>query len=162
MPGLGNKRKPSGLGSGGTAYNPNQHVPPAPTPEDTYITPPPLSFDPSIEAQRRAAQRGLSDTEEDVKTKEHFANKDLSQALRDIRTSTQRKRGDINRETFRTSRGFDQKEGDLNKQGERANQDFDSQLANIGRQFAQLGHRQGEAANAAGVHPCGGRSGPGG
>lgn len=153
-PGLGGGTQTGGTGSGGTPYNPHQKVPspkPSPTITPDYITPPFLSFDPAIEAQRRAAQRGLQDTEADVKTEQHFSEKNLAQALRDIRTNTSRKRGGINRDAFRAERKFTNEEEDVNKKGQRGNEDFDTQLANIGRQFAQLGHRQGEAANAAGV-----------
>lgn len=152
--GVGGGAVTGGTGSGGTPYNPKQKKPPGP-PTDPYITPPPLSFDPSIEAQRRASQRGLEDTEGDIATKEHFGEKDLDQALRDIRTKTSRSRGDINRNAFRAGRTLDSQEQDANTRGRRANEDFDTQLANIGRQFAQLGHRQGEAANAAGVNDAG-------
>lgn len=127
-----------------------------------YTQPPALTYDPGIEAERRAAKRGLEDIETDVRAGRHFARRDLAQALRDIRTDTSRTRGrlnrdfarsrdDINRTTEREGHDLSERESDVRLKGERANQDFDTQLANIGRQFAQLGQRQGESANAAGV-----------
>jgi hypothetical protein len=113
--------------------------------------PPWFSFDPEIESKRRAAQRGLEDTEENVKTKLHFGHTDLVQALKDLKTSATRKRQDLGRESQRGLQKLGFEEADANTRATRANQDFDSQLANIGRQFASLGQRQREGANAAGV-----------
>lgn len=121
-----------------------------------------MTYSPAIEAERRAVQRGLEDKIRDVHTERHFNQTDLAQALRDIRTTTQRNRGKINRESSRSredigresSRGqqdlTEREEGDK-LSATRANEDFDTQLATIGRQFAQLGQRQSEGANASGV-----------
>jgi len=127
-----------------------------------FTQPPFMTYDPAIEAQRRAVQRGLEDKIQDVKTERHFNRRDLAQTLRDIRTNTQRSRGKINREVFRSredinressraQEGINEREGAERLDAQRANQDFDTQLANIGRQFTQLGQRQAEGANAAGV-----------
>src|SRR6478609_449048 len=113
--------------------------------------PPPLTFNPEIDAKRRAAERGLSDTEENVKTRLHFGHTDLVQALKNIHVGTARHRQDINREAQRGQQKLGFEEQDAKTRAGRANQDFDTQLATIGRQFASLGQRQREGANAAGV-----------
>src|SRR6187397_14003 len=146
---------------GGIGYNPRSKRrgkaagQPSPKPQPVtaggYTQPPALTYDPGIEAERRAAERGLEDLETDVRAKRHFAKTDLAQALRDIRTSTSRSRGDINRSASRGTQKIGEEESDVQLKATRANQDFDSQLANIGRQFADLGRRQRESANAAGV-----------
>jgi hypothetical protein len=112
--------------------------------------------------KRRASERGFEDIQADVQTARHFARRDLAQALRNIRTDTSRSRGKLNRDFSRSQgdiqrgaergeRKIGEEESDVRLDAGRANQDFDTQLANIGRQFAQLGQRQGESANAAGV-----------
>lgn len=129
-------------------------------------SPPTGTFDPALEAQRRAAQRGMHDTLQDVASKEHFAEHDLATALRSIKTEARRgrqnlgiKRSDSQREldTDR-ERGLERignQEADTKRSAGRQTEDFNTQLANIGRQFQELGHRQGEAANAAGVNDQG-------
>lgn len=120
-----------------------------------YIQPPFLTYDPGIEAQRRAAQRGLEDTTQNVKTEGHFAHTDLAQALRDLGTENARKRQDISLSAQRGERKLGYQEQDVQTRGARANQDFGTQLANISRQFSQLGQRQTQSANAAGVLDAG-------
>jgi len=144
--------------TGGIGYDPRKRrirragtPSPKPLVVGSYTQPPALTFDPAIEAERRAAGRGLEDIEVDIGAKRHFAGRDLSQALRDIRTRTSRSRGDLLRSFARGERRIGQDESDLRLKGDRANQDFDTQIANIGRQFAQLGQRQRESSNAAGV-----------
>lgn len=144
--------------TGGIGFNPRKRGakrPGAPSSKPVliggYTQPPALTYDPAIEAERRAAGRGLEDIEVDLAAKEHFATRDLSQALRDIRTRTSRSRGDLQRSFARGQRRIGEQESDVRLKGERANQDFDTQIANIGRQFSQLGQRQRESSNAAGV-----------
>jgi hypothetical protein len=155
--GIGGGAAP-GIGSGGTAFNPAQRVPTRPSPKPTTpteIAPPFLSYDPSIEAQRRAAQRGLEDTEANVATKEHFAQTDLAHALAKLKTSTVRSRQDINRTASRGLQTLGNQEQNELTTGARAQADFNTSLANIARSFGQLGHRQAESANAAGTLDAG-------
>ena len=141
-----------GAGTGGTEYNPGQPSPkPTPASPETEGRPPDFTYDPSIEAQRREAQRGLEDTEADTKTKTHFAQTDLKTALRDLHVKAKRGRQDINRSANRAQRKLGYQETDANTRAGRANEDFNRSLSNIARGFGQLGHRQAEQANAAGV-----------
>lgn len=139
---------------------------PSPKPGGGLIQPPSLTFDPAIEAQRQAAQRGLEDTRGDVKTGRHFAHTDLAEALRTIHTNAARKRSDITRETERGQRklGYQEQDArttagrsqaDLQTRAERSQADFHTQLSEIARKFGDLGRSQGEAANAAGVNDAG-------
>jgi len=114
-----------------------------------------MSFDPALEAQRRAAQRGLEDTEADITTKRHFGERDMSLALRGIRINASRKRADTNREFGRGEQRLANQETDTKTDAGRQQEDFHTRLADIGRQFAELGQRQGEGANAAGVNDAG-------
>lgn len=153
--------RPATIGAGG-GIGPR----PAPKPDRViaggYTQPPVFTYDPAIEAQRRSVKRGLEDKLQDVRTGRHFNQTDLAQALRDIKVNTQRSRGkiireagrsrgDINRESQRASEGLSERESDERLSASRANEDFDTQLANIARQFGDLGRRQSESANAAGV-----------
>jgi hypothetical protein len=114
-----------------------------------------MSYDPAIDAQRRAAHRGLEDLEADTATKTHFAEKDLALALRGIRTDATRSRQDTNRGFNRGIQRLGNEEEDTRTKAGRTQQDFTTQLADIGRRFAELGQRQSEGANAAGVNDAG-------
>ncbi len=146
--------------NGGTPFNPNPKSKPkqqtsGPVTAGGLTQPPVLTYNPAIEAERRAAQRGLHDTEQDVASKEHFAETDLHQALGDIHLNTVRKRQDIGRSANRGLRTLGNQEADAQTKAARTGEDFTTRLQDIGRQFAQLGHRQRESANAAGVLDAG-------
>lgn len=140
---------------------------PSPKPRSPWdVSPPFLTYDPGLEAQRRAAQRGVEDTEADTRTKRHFAHRDLGEALRNIRVSTQRSRQkltkegargreDIGRQTGRSEQKLGFREADARKRAGRANEDFDTKLKELSRRFASLGRSQGEAASASGVRDQG-------
>lgn len=113
--------------------------------------PPFMSVDPAFGAEMRKVGRGLSDAKEDYATAEHFADRNFAQAMRNIKTKYNRARGSTNREASRGLRSLDRQEADENLSTQRRREDFGVQLANIGRQFAQLGVRQAEGQNAAGV-----------
>lgn len=158
--GLGSQRRkatnPQPMAVGGVRpVRPRPH-PGAPDPTGTgLVAPPSMSFDPALEAQRRAAQRGLEDTEADIKTKRHYADRDLGLALKGIRINTGRKRLDANTDYQRSTTKLADREAETRLDAERQGQDFQTRLADIGRQFSELGTRQGEAANAAGVSDAG-------
>jgi hypothetical protein len=146
---------PVSLGTGAAVVPARPH-PAATDPTGTGLAQPPsMSFDPALEAQRRAAQRGLEDTEADIKTKRHYAERDLGLALQGIRINTGRKRFDANTEFQRGNTKLANQESETKLDAERQDQDFQTRLADIGRQFSELGTRQGEASNAAGVSDAG-------
>jgi hypothetical protein len=145
----GQKAFKSGIG-GGTAVSKPSPKPKPITPMDPML-PPSGTYDPVYGANIRAGQRGLEDKLADIKTKRHFGKRDLVTGLRTIRRDTSRSRGGMNRDFARTMRDYGEKEGDLQQKAGRAREDFSTQLANIGRQFQQLGHRQREGSNASGV-----------
>jgi hypothetical protein len=97
----------------------------------------------------------LEDTEQNVATKTHFSNTDLTQALKDIRVKTRQGRQDINRTASRGLQTLGYQEQNQQTQGARAQADFNTSLASIARSFGQLGQRQAESANAAGVLDAG-------
>jgi hypothetical protein len=97
----------------------------------------------------------LEDTEANTKTALHYAQTDLHQALRGIHIKAKHGRQDINRSANRANQKLGNEQSDTEKGAHRREQDFQSGLANIARQFGQLGHRQGEAANASGTYDQG-------
>jgi hypothetical protein len=166
MAGVGPSRKPgyrppkptSPFGSGGTVAppHPKGNVPPAGTGSAGGLSIPPfLTYDPAIEAQRRAAERGLEDTEAQIKTEGHFAGTKLHEAMRNLRRTTHYKRTDIGTSFQRGSQKLGYEEADTRKKAQRTGEDFQTRLNDIARQFGELGHRQGEASNAAGVLDAG-------
>ena len=136
--------KAAGGGSAGAAANPYG-----------LTQPPSGSYDPALEAQRRASHRGLEDLEQDTRRGEHFAERDLEHALRGIHINTARHRFDLNRQFGRGVTKLANQESDTKKDAGRQEEDFHTRLADIGRQFAELGQRQGEGSNAAGVNDAG-------
>jgi hypothetical protein len=109
------------------------------------------SYDPSIDAQRRAAERGLADLRFDTRIANAWAGRDLSQSLADIGRKWGRGRFDINRSSRREGLKLDFREFDLGRDAKRGRQDFASRLASIGRDYANLGDRQRQSRNAAGT-----------
>lgn len=145
---------PYGNSGGGVAYDPNAKVPKAAgkgTAGITLVEPPLFTFDPALSAQRRGAARGLSDKLEDVETERHFDTRNLADALRDITRNTKRSRFDTNRSYERGNEDLDERGERLQRDATRTREDFATKRAEIVRQFGDLAHRQGEAANAAGV-----------
>lgn len=142
--------------NGGLTFKPHYHVPAATSGTPGGLASPPAgSFDPALEAARRQAQRGMHDTLADTATERHFGEKDLAQALRDIHTSASRKRQKLGIDFERGGEKISNAEADTRLKAERGQQDLQTKRNDLIRQFGELGHRQGEAANAAGVNDAG-------
>lgn len=120
------------------------------------------SYDPSIDAQLRASQRGLSDMREDTRTADRWAKTDFSQRLADIGRGWQRNRADLARDVRRGRQDIGtrfQREGqkirfrrqDLRRDASRGREDLAQRMAAVGRQFSQLASSQREAQNASGT-----------
>lgn len=152
---------------GGVAFNPHAHpVPMAGDGMGGPAGPPSGTFDPALEAQRRAAQRGMHDSLADIRTQEHFKEKDLHTALRGIITTAKRGRQklgiDFNRQTQKIGTDFQRgnekignAEADTRLKAARTQEDLQTKRNEIVRQFGELGQRQGESANASGVNDAG-------
>lgn len=144
--------KPYAGSGGGVAFNPNWTPPGL---AGGLVGPPPFTFDPALEAQRRAAQRGLEDTEADIKKERKWGAKDYRQARRDITTQTKRSRANLTKQRDRDEENLGNRESDLQTDAQRSREDFQTRLNKIGRDFGDLAHRQAEAANASGVLDAG-------
>lgn len=137
----------TGIGTGARARKPKK----GPEQVGGYYAPPEMSFDPAIEAERRAGRRGLHDIQQDIRIEGRRDKQDLSQALRDIRTKRKRGFQDLSTDYARGQQKLGFQQHDANLRAQRAREDFGTQLANLTRQFSVLGRRQAQAANAAGT-----------
>jgi hypothetical protein len=122
-----------------------------------------LTFDPSIEAERRAAARGLLDTRQDTRRQLRQGRQDYRTSRRDIRVQKRRGIKDIRTgrrqgmQDFATqlTRGLEDiafKRQDTIRSAQRGQQDFAIQLHNLVRNFNTLGGQQAQAANASGLY----------
>lgn len=104
-----------------------------------FKLPPFMTFDPSIDAQRRAQQRGLKDILKDTKRAKNYAGQDEGQKVADINQTQARGTQDI------ATRG-----AEIGLRQQRGTEDFSTQLGNLIRDFQVRGSQQTQSANAAG------------
>lgn len=117
--------------------------------------PPALSYDPALEAQRRAAQRGAQDLVRDTFIKQHQARQDFGTTRHDYRVKRHRGRQDYGTSLERGLLGLHQKATDQRLSLARGREDFTTALTNLGRRFNILGNTQLQSANAQGVADAG-------
>jgi hypothetical protein len=135
--------------------------------------PPFLTYDPALEAERRASERGLQDLEKDTRIARLRARQDWRTDKSLIRRDRTRSLGDLQRDYGRgvldtevdygrgvedTERGYARgledigfQRQDLNTDLQRGRQDFATQLQSLSRQYGNLGSSQRQAINASGV-----------
>lgn len=114
-----NKNSPKIPKGPSTGADPNKGYGPSATSVAPKLT---GQYDPALDAQYRASQRGLAQKKEDTATAGSRGQEDLMTTL-----------------------------SLAGRNRDRANQDFDTQLQGLFRQFGVQGQQQGQAANAAGV-----------
>jgi hypothetical protein len=95
--------------------------------------PPPSTYDPVLDQQLRAAQRGYGDLQQDTERDQTRATNDYSIAQNRTNEQSGYSLADILRNTGRES------------------QDYQTATGNLNRQYTQLASSQGQAANAAGL-----------
>jgi len=113
-----NKNKPVFYGKGKTV---------------TLDRPPPGSYDPDLDAQERAAQRGYGNTTEDVLRARERSATDFGLSVGD------------------TQRQYGENLSDLLKARTQGTQDYNTNLQTIARNFAQLGNVQAQRGRQAGL-----------
>lgn len=99
--------------------------------------PPAGTYDPGLDAQLRAAQRGYGDVQQDI----------------DIAGS--RASGDYATGRARAEQGFGRSLADILRQRVRTGEDVVNQIHGVRRQFTRQGRQQGERAAASGVQQGG-------
>jgi hypothetical protein len=109
-----------------------------------FRAPPFLSYDPSIEAERRSQQRGLKDVLHDTSRARGYAKTDYAQKLGDINLAQSRGTEEIGQKFARGNE-------DITTRLTRGTEDFSNQLTGLIRDFQVKGSQQTQAANAAGV-----------
>lgn len=116
-----------------------------------FHSPPYLSFDPAIEAERRAAQRGLTDIAQDTRIAGRRAAQDFRTTRRDLRIDLRRGLSDFRRDLNRGRQDIGFQRQDTRREARRGRQDFRLQLGAINRHFSQLAGQQVQQANLQGV-----------
>lgn len=116
-----------------------------------FRAPPYLSFDPAIEAERRAAQRGLTDISQDSRIAGRRARQDFRTTIRDLNIDRRRGMGELRRGLQRGRQDIRFQRQDTRRAAQRGRQDFGLQLQAINRHFSQLAGQQVQQANAQGV-----------
>jgi hypothetical protein len=113
--------------------------------------PPSGTYDPSIEAQRRAAERGLEDLLRDLGIQKKTTKQDAGVEQRTLALQLARGLADARRERQRGILSLNQRRGDLRLDARRGREDLGMRLANLARNYKTLGSQQTQQQNAAGV-----------
>lgn len=141
---------------GGPGFSPNRFTP------FTQPAPPANYYDPSIDSQVAAANRGLGDLQVDSST---GGSRDLtdyllglkdfgtqqSRGLEDIGLTRDRGLQDLGIRESGTTRNFDRAASDLGVTEKRGGQDFGRSIEELTRNYEFLGNRQGQQIQSAGV-----------
>lgn len=113
--------------------------------------PPFMSYDPAIDAEIRANQRGLQDIEEDYKRNRRINRQDFRQTRSDIRLSSNRGKQDIRRNAQRARVTYGQKRADIRTASQRGAEDFGLKVGDLLRRYGIQSRVQSQTANARGV-----------
>lgn len=113
----------------------------------TPYQPPPIPlgfYDPALDAQRRAAERGLGDLQQDVNTANTRDTVDYGLGRQDILRSADRSLADLGRTRTQTLE-------DLGTSRSRIQEDYDRNVALLTQAYQRLEDRQKQQAAGAGV-----------
>jgi hypothetical protein len=138
-----------GGGGNGGGGQPKYTAPPVTSGD--YETPPFMSYDPSIDAEIRANQRGIQDQMQDFATQKKIDRQDYRQSLHDIHQTSHRSRQDIRTEANRGERGFGEKRTDIRQTRQRGNEDFQTRMTGLFREYGIKASNQAQVANTRGV-----------
>src|SRR3954463_8562660 len=114
------------------------------TPFKAPVNPPPGTYDPAIDAQVRAAQRGYGDLGQDYTVGKTRAQDDYLTATGYDQADYQNALGDL-------TQTHDRSLSDLLLGRSRGAEDYNSSIAGLDRSYQRLGGRQAQSAAAAGV-----------
>jgi hypothetical protein len=113
------------------------------TPFKAPVNPPPGTYDPAIDAQVRAAQRGYGDLGQDYTVGKTRAQDDYLTATQNDQTDYQNALGDL-------TQTHDRSLADLLLGRTRGTEDYGTSLANLSRGYQTLGNAQGGTITQAG------------
>jgi hypothetical protein len=114
------------------------------TPFKAPVNPPPGTYDPAIDAQVRAAQRGYGDLGQDYTVGKTRAQDDYLTATGYDQADYQNALGDL-------TQTHDRSLSDLLLGRSRGTEDYNASIAGLDRSYQRLGGRQAQSAAAAGV-----------
>lgn len=117
----------------------------------TFSLPPFMSYDPSINAEIRANQRGIQDINQDFKTQRKIDRQDYRQTRKDIQRTFKRGRQDLKFGAKQARRGFKESREDIRQTAQRGREDFRLQLADTFRKYGIQASNQAQSANQRGV-----------
>jgi hypothetical protein len=110
-----------------------------------------MSFDPALEAEQRALERGLENLLQDTARERHYATQDARQTRRDLTQDKRRGTKDIRQDKRRGLRDIGVRTGEVQRDATRGREDFGTRLSTLIHNTAAKGESQFQAANAAGV-----------
>ena len=114
------------------------------TPYETPTSPPPGFYDPALDSQMRAAERGYTDLQQD-------SERDTERANSGLVTSSSRLNEDYNRSNERRGQDYQASLKDLLTSRTRQTQDYGTDREDRNRGYQQLGGRQTQSAVNQGV-----------
>lgn len=135
-------QSPYGSGGSGTSPYPQTY--------GGYTQPDEFSYDPALEAQRRAAQRALEDTTQDIGIAEHQAKQDYKTSQKDLRISKRRGLSDIRRGKQRGMQDLRLRRRDVGLDASRAREDFNTRLSNLVENYRRKGNVDRQQLNVSG------------
>lgn len=118
---------------------------------DDAIQPPPFTYDPALEAQRRAAERGLGDVRDDTARDLRRSRQDWRTQRRDLVVTKRRGMRDINRGFRRGRQDLAFKRADVRTNSRRGQQDFGIRLNNLVENFRVRREVDRQGINVAGA-----------
>ena len=121
-----------------------------PTTYGGYTQPEEFSYDPALEAQRRAAQRALEDTTQDIEIAQHQAKQDYKVSQKDLRLSKRRGLSDIRRGKRRGMQDLRLRRKDVALDAGRARENFNTRLSNLVENYRRKGNVDRQQLNIAG------------
>jgi hypothetical protein len=119
------------------------------------IRPPTGTYDPTLDAQERASQRGLGDLVEDIGAKAGTqavrAQSDLITQTQDLARQRAEMAGDAAQQRTQIGQSYSRNLSDLLQARGYTTQDYKTGLENLQRSYQQLGDTQAQAGNQRGL-----------
>lgn len=116
-----------------------------------YGTPPAGTYDPALDFQVAAGQRGLGDTVTDAATSARRGVEDYGFGVSDLNLQQSRGTADIGTRRDAVNRGFDRSTADIGTQRGYATEDHQRAIDALTRSYSRLGDQQGQQARVMGV-----------
>lgn len=114
-----------------------------------------MTYDPALDSNLAATQRGLQDTQQDFHHQKRIDKQDYKQTKKDLHQEKKRGMQDIRRDQSRGTIKYGQQREDLGRNAQRGEQDFNIRLGNLLTNYGIKATGQIQAANAQGVADAG-------